>query len=218
MASHSHKSNTREIDLKLTDVFVEDLFPTKLYSAFLDVDNDEIIKECYKMRDDDPAGVNFSNYKGWQSNSKSGKDPLCWCEHPVISELSAKMAMFANDACGSEDLDIQFEINNVTWWVNINDQFSYNVFHAHPKTDMIGLYYPKINEDSPQGQITLVRTDGSLSHELYNSRNDYTYFTIKAEQGRAYLFPAHLLHFVSPNQTGEDRISISFNIFNSIGY
>lgn len=217
MASHSHKSYTKEIDLKLTDVFVEDIFPTKIYSAFLDVNNDEIINECYKLRNDNPEGVKYSNYNGWQSNPKTGQDPENWSSYPNISELAAKMVMFANDACGSEDLDIEFPNSHVTWWVNINDQFSYNVFHAHPKTDIIGVYYPKINETTPQGEITLVRTDGSLNHELYNSRSDYTYFQIKAEQSRAYLFPAHLLHFVSPNQTNEDRISISFNIFTSAG-
>lgn len=213
MPNHSHLPGLKNIGVELSDVFVEDIFPTKLYSAILDVDNNEIIDECYNMRTRDPEGKQFSNYNGWQSVSYSGKDLACWNEYPGISELGAKMILFANDACGSEDLEIEFSQGNITWWVNINNQFCYNVFHSHPKTDMVGLYYPKIEQDEPQGKITLVRTDGSMNHELYSNRGDYNYFDIKAEEGRAYLFPAHLLHFVSPNHTMKDRISISFNIF-----
>ena len=46
--------------------------------------------------------------------------------------------------------------------------------------------------------------------ELNNVYQSYAFCPL---EGRIFVFPAHLAHQVEPNQSNEDRISISFNIY-----
>ena len=46
--------------------------------------------------------------------------------------------------------------------------------------------------------------------ELNNVFQSYAFCPL---EGRIFVFPAHLAHQVEPNQSNEDRISISFNIW-----
>ena len=213
MSSHLHRNNgvkiIRPVEISNVDIF--DIFPSTFFSANLNVDNDEILNECYQMKIDDPQGDIRSNYKGWQSRLHSTVDISSWVDRPVISDLASKSIQFVNEAMNEIEYNIEFQQDSCCWWVNINDKFAYNVLHSHPKSDLIGVYYPKISSND-QGRITFVRTDGSLHNELYGSVNDHTYYKLSVEQGKVYFFPAHLLHFVEPNETNDERISISFNL------
>lgn len=213
MSTHIHKSQGSKIirPAEITNVDIFDIFPSTIFSGNLNVDNDDIIKECYSMRDVDPEGNIRSNYKGWQSKLQTLEDLCCWNEWPVISDLAAKAVQFVNEILFELKYDVEFREDSCCWWVNINDKFAYNVLHSHPKSDIVGVYYPKISSDD-EGQITFVRTDGSLNTELYSSSEELSFYKLNAEQGRIYFFPAHLLHYVSPNETEKERISISFNI------
>jgi uncharacterized protein (TIGR02466 family) len=213
MSSHLHRNNgskiIRQVEISNVDVF--DIFPSTIFSGNLNVDNNEILNECYVMKTVDPEGNSRSNLKGWQSKLQSIEDLQCWNEWPVISDLAAKSVQFVNEILFELKYDVEFREDSCCWWVNINNKFAYNVMHSHPKSDIVGVYYPKIDSEN-QGQITFVRTDGSLHTELYSSCDDLCFYKMTVEQGRIYFFPAHLLHYVTPNETDSERISISFNL------
>jgi uncharacterized protein (TIGR02466 family) len=212
MASHLHRDNGGKVirPAEITNVDIFDIFPTTLFSGNLNVDNDKVLNECYRMKIDDPQGNMRSNYKGWQSKLQDLRDPGSWIDYPIISDLSAKAIQFINEIMTELKYDIEFPEDSCCWWSNINDKFSYNVLHSHPKSDLIGVYYPKLSS-ADQGEITFIRTDGSIHNDLYTSTDQNCFYKLSAEQAKMYFFPAHLLHYVSPNETDEERVSISFN-------
>jgi uncharacterized protein (TIGR02466 family) len=212
MTSHLHKNIIGKVikPAEITNVDVFDIFPTTVFSGNLNVDNDKVLNECYQMKIDDPQGVERSNYNGWQSKLQHLEDNNCWLDYPIISDLAAKGIQFINEMMIELKYDVKFREDACCWWTNVNDKFSYNVLHSHPKSDIVGVYYPKISS-SDQGEITFVRTDGSLYNDLYSESGDNCFHKLSVEQGKIYFFPAHLLHYVSPNQTNQERVSISFN-------
>lgn len=214
MSSHTHKNFGPKVikQAEILNVDIFDIFPTTVFSGNLNVDNNEILNECYRMKHDDPEGNQRSNFKGWQSKLQSLQDIICWADFPIISDLGSKAIQFANIVMEDIKYNIKFREDSCAWWVNVNNKFSYNVLHSHPKTDLIAVYYPKIISKN-QGEITLIRTDGSLHHELYSEVPEHCYYKLSVEEGRIYFFPAHLLHYVNQNETDEERVSISFNIF-----
>lgn len=213
MSTHKHRGFIPPNDIDFCDISATDIFPTTVFSCFPEnVDNDKIIKECLDFSQSNPT-VNRSNFGGWQS------DVYCLTRHADMSlsrelENVFDLAYRAVEFCNiiSEDLgsDCYFDETSPHFWININGFGDYNVLHSHPKTDLICLYYPKIEKD--QGFLTILRNDSTTQNNFYSGIEDSTIFDIYPEVGKFYVFPGHLLHYVTANMTKESRISISFNM------
>ena len=76
---------------------------------------------------------------------------------------------------------------------------------------LIVLYYP-LYEGQEQGELHLVRTDGCVHVNTYNGTELAMEHVPNIEEGAFIAFPPHLLHYVTPNMSGRDRVSISFNM------
>ena len=50
------------------------------------------------------------------------------------------------------------------------------------------------------------------SEEFKKENNFYSSYWFPATEGRIIMFPSSLYHSVKPNQSGLERISVSFNI------
>jgi uncharacterized protein (TIGR02466 family) len=99
-------------------------------------------------------------------------------------------------------------------FVNINPPYSYNISHMHPDCFLTGAYYFKAPIDS--GNLVLKHPSSckgldDYSYKTYNSFNN-TLFNISPKEGKIYIFPNYIDHYVEPNYSKEDRISMSFNI------
>lgn len=101
----------------------------------------------------------------------------------------------------------EFNISSSEWWFMINGKGDYNVPHTHAKADLAAVFYVSAPERS--GRIVLNRTDGSQYSMLPLDRR----MEIVPEEGRLYLFPAHLQHWVEPSEVEEERISVVLNIY-----
>ena len=110
------------------------------------------------------------------------------------------------------------------WWTNVNRNYDWNAIHNHARADVVGVYYPKCDKNS--SYLTLMRNDGSSYSQLYtdlysvdqdmNTSLHHTVIKIQPEQGRLYLFPGHLWHYVEKRDTIVDdssRMSFSFNFY-----
>ena len=62
------------------------------------------------------------------------------------------------------------------------------------------------------GNLILMRNDGSDYTNLFKNKPELKRIGIPAEIGRLYIMPGHLWHYVEPNESQEDRISIAYNI------
>lgn len=215
--NHSHNKNTNVLvspkyeEIPVLDVNFDIIFPTFFASFKLDIDNDKILQECYELRKQDPEGVKKSNIGGWQSQIYSLFD-IRKDLTPNIQTLAFNAVLAANDVCQEHDLNVFFEENGCQWWININDEICYNAVHSHPGCQIIALYYPKVSPNGDQGNLSILRQDGSQHCGLYEHKFQYTQYDLNAEVGTLYLLPSHVLHFVTPNRTDSERVSIAFNL------
>ena len=107
-------------------------------------------------------------------------------------------------------------------WANINRLGDYHDPHNHPHAYLSGTYYVAVPESraalksradvrpgritfyDPRGaaNMTAIRGDGQIEAE----------YTVAPEAGMILLWPAFLQHFVHPNLSEEERVSISYNV------
>lgn len=212
MAEHIHRGLMPPKNIRFEDKKVEAIFPCNVWSAFpLEIDNDAIIDDCYAVRDDNLLeNVQRSNVGGWQSEVRVLTDIVFRNDACHIFDVGCRVVEFANECSRDMESDSCYDIENAHLWVNINSTNNYNVLHSHPKTDLVAVYYP-IHEEG-MGELCLVRHDASLFLDTYRGVLDSTAYDVEIESGLLVIFPAHLLHYVMPNTTGRDRISISFNL------
>lgn len=160
---------------------------------------------------DDSQGIQRSNRNGWHSEGDIFEEDV-----PAIHTLrqwvdvALEAAMDKLSAKGDGPKP-RFSVEG---WMNINPQGGFNAPHTHPDCHWAGVYY--VAQPEPKG-----RNGGML--EFLDPRpelHDYKGLRVKAFQasrtlrgqpGELYLFPAYLLHWVYPNETEEERVSIAFN-------
>ena len=189
---------------------VTNLFPSSIHS--LGIDNfddykDQLIKETYQERDEDPVGRRVSNRGGWQSNqvdiheSKSETlKKLILDSLPQLQSLSNSVSMI------------------VAGWKNINEPGNFNFRHNHPRSNLSGVLWIKAPKDSgniefesPQLFNRYQELDSYTDEFKLNSNCYMTYF-FPPKEGRLLIWPSDLEHEVKENKSDEDRISYSFNI------
>lgn len=186
------------------------LFDNNLFSSFIvscvpDINLEEIKEEAYAMQKNF-VSKEVSNNGGYQSPGfDSGS-----CNFKNFKLLEKTVEEFAFDIVNDRGLDLPYP--DVCWWMNINKNSHYNVLHNHGRADLIGVYYIAAPENS--GNLVLVRNDGASYSNLYKNRDDQNLsFRIPTQIGRLYIIPGHVWHYVRTNESQEDRISVSFNIY-----
>ena len=196
--------------IQLQDLEHNDIFIDRVWKAFPNIDNDEILRECYDSHNHLP-GTNRSNMGGWQSEVRPLTSTVFRGALRNIYDLGCMAVEFANECMRNINSTCEFDIEGAHLWVNMNHDFSYNVIHSHPGADLIVLYYP-LYEGQEQGELHLVRTDGCVHVNTYNGTELAMEHVPNIEEGAFIAFPPHLLHYVTPNMSGRDRVSISFNM------
>jgi uncharacterized protein (TIGR02466 family) len=146
----------------------------------------------------------LSNRGGWQSDLLNTKETIL---NPLITKIV--------DVCLGLPLDLKnVSIDQI--WANINKKHDYNVIHSHGgKYTISGTYYVK----APKNCGKIIFRDprpGAMLNTLFNKKYDKGEFRFfDPTDGMLILFPSFLEHFVEPNLSEEDRISISFDIIDS---
>ena len=209
---HGDSSPPPEEEIKIEDFGSDYIFVDKCWRGFPHVDNNEIIRDCYDATSH-IEGTSRSNMGGWQSEVRPLTSSVFKGTLRYIYDLGSHAVEFANRCIEDlhHDAEAHFTMNSAHLWVNINKDQSYNVLHSHPGADLIVLYYA-LYEGPEQGELNLVRTDGSNHTQTYQNVPEVMEYVPDVEQGAFIAFPPHLLHYVTPNVTGRDRMSISFNM------
>ena len=166
----------------------------------------ELIDYSYDLKKKDPIGAKFSNHGGWQSK-----------DFPIDNDGDVLHQFIINSIGVLPSIDKSVSIH-ITAWVNINKKGNYNIKHNHPSSDLAGVLWVKCPEKC--GNITFDNpynfTDSevleSYTQEFKKEKNFFHTYWFPPTEGRMLIFPAHLNHRVLPNESNEDRISVSFNI------
>jgi len=184
----------------------------KLFSHFIIVENLNLnlneLKEFAYSTQRNSEGRVLSNSGGWQSNHffSNQKNALS----PLFHEIEKTMFEVKNEF----SMKNTFYVDNL--WININRKTNFNKPHYHPQSFYSGTFYIKTPKNcgklcllSPaMGYETYVSNLKFENHNEYNISN----WNIEPRENLLVLFPSWIQHYVEPNLSQEDRISISFNI------
>lgn len=186
----------------------EAVFATIMTNRYLELDNEKIKKYCYTLRDSD-TGRQMTNVGGWQSNDF---DLECEELSEVIDAVGKAFSeMFSIYSFEEGDIKISNS------WININPKHSYNLQHSHVGSLLSAVYYVQSEED--MGEIVFLNPSPTISHHLsfFNFKkktpiNSETW-SLQPQTGQLIVFPSWMEHYVMPNLSDKDRISIAINAF-----
>jgi uncharacterized protein (TIGR02466 family) len=106
------------------------------------------------------------------------------------------------------------EIELTGCWANVAARGASHPMHSHPNNFLSGVYYVQtspgadtINFHDPRPQAVILKPPVT---ELTGQNVDPV--VIKVTNGTLLMFPSYLTHSVSPSESNEQRISISFNL------
>lgn len=99
-------------------------------------------------------------------------------------------------------------------WALINNQYASDLLQNYPNSVFSGIYYVKAPLNSGGLFFPDPRPAAQILVPPVSEFNMWTLpqITYKAYEGTMLLFPSWLMHGVEANMSGEDRVSISFNI------
>lgn len=107
-------------------------------------------------------------------------------------------------------------------WANINRRGDYHDLHNHPHAYLSGTYYVAMPErmetkrnrkDVRPGCITFYDPRGAANMTAIKGDPQIeAEYTVRPTPGLLLLWPAFVNHFVHPNLSQEERISISYNV------
>ena len=192
----------------------QDIFSDFVASIDIDISLDMLEDELVLMQKDWPS-IHKSNTStiairigGYQSPDFGyfGED----CPYKTFNSLRSK-CVAAGQEYIMQRLNKLVSKDMYSWWCNINHVGDCNLLHHHTRTDLVGVFYIKSERNS--GRLILTRNDGAQYCDMMHRQGQ---FFIKPTTGRLYLFPGHIWHRVEPNDSGVDRISVSFNMYTAL--
>jgi uncharacterized protein (TIGR02466 family) len=145
-----------------------------------------------------------SNEGGWHSNGNLREDPAV---RPVIEFIDWAV----REVC--EESRITFKDYALFIWANLNRPYDYNAAHDHPNCHLSGVYYVRL----PAGDCGHFRLYNPMLYYEYNCANPAPPYQqprveLRGKEGGMLIFRSPLLHDVTRNNSGEDRISLAFNV------
>lgn len=193
----------------------DSLFPIYLWRFRVDDHaalNRALLKEIAARRASEPGLDNRQTRYGWQSERD-----LFRRTEPAHRKLALALNRILGQAI--EGLwppgvlvDTALIANG---WVNVNPPGGYNAPHIHPDALISGTYYvaiPPAGSNPVGGAIEF-----SVPHPTLKMSNVFVTpmlaerVRVMPEPGLVLLFPGTLTHWVHPNDSDADRVSISFN-------
>lgn len=176
---------------------VINLFPTKIFIKQCNLDLDSIKKSVYEHQKTNES-KNHSNVGGYQGHGFKNDDLNSIIANSVPQQDSKRIKEVIIDS-----------------WVGINKNGDYNEMHSHdPYTGTVlsGTFYVSAPNNCGNLRLYDPRFDVLSAPDMkyYNNGNRYQLITPK--ENLLVMFPAWLNHSVEPNNSNQDRISISFNM------
>jgi uncharacterized protein (TIGR02466 family) len=191
----------------------DNLFPTPLLRfevADADRLNKTLLKEIAK-RQAAEGGISRSNRNGWHSDRD-----LFERKEPAQSSLAQMILRMMAQATKHYAPDTDFTGVEMVpdGWINVNPRGGYNAPHDHLGAFWSGVYYVRMPEETEGqgGSIEFLAPHKPLpGNGIINDAITAQKIVVRPDPGTVLLFPASLVHWVHPNGSDEDRITIAFN-------
>lgn len=185
------------------------IFSTHLSETQLELDNEEIADWARSLR----AKIAVDRAGGWQSEPIDFASPPI---HDLVASVRSHLKFLSENIYGFKD---NVSLKLVNSWINFNDPglepINNNYYHLHTSCFASLVYYVDCAEDS--GDLVLIPPYQTVEYALpsqlieqYNIFNSQRW-RIKPAPGKLVSHPAWIHHFVDPNRSDRERISIAFN-------
>jgi uncharacterized protein (TIGR02466 family) len=186
---------------------IDFLFPQFVYNNILKCDFQNLRNYCYELRKKS-EGVHMSNVGGWQSSGFMDENVFF---HQIEDDIN-----FVKKTLQLTHLKLFLQ----NCWFNINYKNNYNRQHVHPGSFLSGVLYMKV----PKNSGNIVFLDHSFNirtsyEENFRIQNELPLNNVFSKEWKytptenlLLIFPSWLEHYVEPNMSDEERISIAFNI------
>ena len=192
------------------EIGTQSLFPSLVWSTLFDDRvsfNAKILELANQMRSNDPNGVSNTNVKGWQS-------PNNLQDLAEFEDINLRILQVCQRIAESQHFHPNVILDHQAW-VNISPPGASNKLHYHANCHFSGVYYVSLKAP---GCGSIFFRDPRVASRMFpppiTQQTDFTAeeVRLRPEEGRMYIFPGWLEHGVEPNQSTEDRVSISFNV------
>lgn len=172
--------------------------------------NTALLEQAARMRGA-TDGVSKSNRGGWHSEGNlfdQDAAPIATLRSSIEAALED-----ANKAIGSKAKPDALRLK-LFGWMNANPKGAFNAPHTHPGAHWSGVYYvsqPEV-EDGNSGMIEFLDPRTDLPHwRILKAAPFRLKKKLRPQPGEMILFPSYLVHWVYPNETEGERVSIAFN-------
>ena len=180
--------------------FKDVLFGVPIWGMYFNNLKDEVddyIKYLYDLKEINPSN-NKSGFTGYQT-----VDDIHVLD--LFKNLVSSIDKVANDIVKDFEDRIKYDVEVTSMWGNINNRYAGNFPHIH-SGDLSGVFYLKVPYNS--GDIVFINpAQRSESHRIRVPN-----YGVQPQELACFIFPSWLEHYVKPNESEKDRISISFNI------
>jgi uncharacterized protein (TIGR02466 family) len=185
---------------------IQDIFKQFVAQIKLKEDLKKLTNFSFKI-EKELKGRDKSNRGGFQSNDLNLKEPVL---QSLLKNIETNSNILFNN-----HLKIKYKLSLCNIWVNINRFKDFNIQHTHAYSKLSGVFYVKVPVNS--GKISFVNDfplDFFIDYKYVTEFNNYnsTEWNFSPEENSLYLFPSWLKHYVNPNFSKKERISISFNL------
>ena len=194
---------------KIFEYFPHPVFQYKLKNY--QKQNEELSNHIYELKKKDLKGQQKSNVNGWHSPffDLTNKDNIGF-------KFLLKIQPFIIDVFKSYGW--KYNPQKVLcsgMWAIINKKGNFNTEHIHPNSNLSAAYYVKAPKNCGDFKIG---NPHSISRDKFPEREKPTELNrlvakIPVNEGDLLIFPSYLPHSVLPNESDEDRIVLSFNIY-----
>ena len=186
---------------------IKEIFPIRIYESYIEDSS------YYKIRNDLQTYIpsnkdNFKIVNSWLGNTMT--------DFPITKFYSKELEqeIYKHSYKYIEGLNPHiYELTIGQVWVNLNLKNTFQEEHHHlgSGAQFSGTIY--INTVDHGGDFEIINSN---NYEYYNDSNigniERFKVTIKPEIKKIIIFPSYLMHRVTPNNTDETRLSVSFNI------
>jgi len=183
------------------------LFSTYVhYKNNLNVDNEALKEFAYKVEKSGSFYRKMSNVGGFQTMDIQNLQH----DIPPFKKLINEIVSEANVASKHYKINNRIGLSQI--WININRFKDFNIPHIHRDAVFSGVYYVNVQEESRINFRHPSPLYGYAWSKLDFGEHFADSYDHWPKNGELLIFPSWLTHYVPPNTTQEDRISISFDL------
>jgi uncharacterized protein (TIGR02466 family) len=163
------------------------------------------------VRQADSPGMDRSNWRGWHSEDDffERTEPGCQALRAHILEAVQLCTKNVSPSFDFSRFGMQAE-----GWINVLGRGGLNTPHDHPAWVWSGCYYVSVPESDMElsGNIEFFDTRTNVRTLTVDGAACFaSKFVMKPRAGMLLMFPSYLRHWVYPNESEQDRVTIAFN-------